>query len=100
MPRYAFLSDAPLRDDLGHHLTALRRVGVPYSDDMIDNATADARAGDARSPGAADLTKRGKGDQHQSLRRRSGHVTEMRSSPIYRSSAALTGVPANRLKIQ
>ena len=31
MPRYAFLSNTPLRiDDLELHLSALRRVGVPY----------------------------------------------------------------------
>ena len=29
-------------DDLGAHLRALRAVGVPYTDEMIANATADA----------------------------------------------------------
>lgn len=43
MPSYGWL----LRDqldyqDLGQHLTALRRVGVPYTDDMIANAANDA----------------------------------------------------------
>jgi cytochrome c oxidase cbb3-type subunit 2 len=45
MPAYGWLSRTPLRiDDLGLHLTALRRVGVPYTDEMIANATADAFA--------------------------------------------------------
>jgi cytochrome c oxidase cbb3-type subunit 2 len=43
MPRYAYLARAKARiDDLGLHLAALRKVGVPYSDDMIANATSDA----------------------------------------------------------
>ncbi len=45
MPAYPWLADAPLRvDDLGDHLTALRRLGVPYTDDMIANAPRDAAA--------------------------------------------------------
>ena len=43
MPRYAYLARAGLRvDDLGLHLTALQRLGVPYTPEMIANATADA----------------------------------------------------------
>jgi cytochrome c oxidase cbb3-type subunit 2 len=43
MPAYAFLSRTRLRtDDLGLRLTALRDVGVPYTDAMIENAAADA----------------------------------------------------------
>jgi cytochrome c oxidase cbb3-type subunit 2 len=43
MPRYAFLLEAPLdTDDLSARLAALRRVGVPYTDEMIANAAADA----------------------------------------------------------
>ena len=30
-------------DDLGLHLAALRKVGVPYTDDMIENAAKDAQ---------------------------------------------------------
>jgi cytochrome c oxidase cbb3-type subunit 2 len=41
MPSYAFL-DRPLRaDDIASHLRALRRLGVPYTDEMIANARAD-----------------------------------------------------------
>lgn len=43
MPAYRWLLRDPLRtDDLGQHLAALRAVGVPYSDEMIANATLDA----------------------------------------------------------
>lgn len=44
MPSYRFLARTPLKtDDLGLHLTALRRVGVPYTDAMIENAAKDAQ---------------------------------------------------------
>jgi cytochrome c oxidase cbb3-type subunit 2 len=44
MPGYPFLSERPLKiDDLAEHLQANRTVGVPYSDEMIENAVADAR---------------------------------------------------------
>jgi len=43
MPAYAFLARTPLEmDDLNLHLAALREVGVPYTDDMINNAARDA----------------------------------------------------------
>jgi cytochrome c oxidase cbb3-type subunit 2 len=43
MPAYTWLLRTPLKiDDLGLHLAALRKVGVPYTDDMIANASADA----------------------------------------------------------
>lgn len=43
MPKYGWLKRNSLRiDDLGAHLTAMRRVGVPYTDEMIANATNDA----------------------------------------------------------
>lgn len=43
MPRYGWLQRNALRtDDLGRRLAAQRAVGVPYDDDMIANATADA----------------------------------------------------------
>src|SRR5690606_6997304 len=44
MPRYGWLQRNALRlDDLGEHLAAQRAVGVPYTDEMIGNAVADAR---------------------------------------------------------
>lgn len=45
MPAYPWLARTPLRtEDLSLHLRALKRVGVPYSDAMIDNAARDAYA--------------------------------------------------------
>jgi cytochrome c oxidase cbb3-type subunit 2 len=42
MPSYRYLGRAELKaDDLGLHLKAQRAVGVPYTDEMIANATAD-----------------------------------------------------------
>jgi cytochrome c oxidase cbb3-type subunit 2 len=43
MPNYGWLARTALRtEDLGLHLAALRKVGVPYTDEMIANAPADA----------------------------------------------------------
>jgi cytochrome c oxidase cbb3-type subunit 2 len=43
MPAYSWLLRNDLQAaDLGAHLKAMRAVGVPYSDDMIANAAADA----------------------------------------------------------
>jgi cytochrome c oxidase cbb3-type subunit 2 len=43
MPNYGWLMRNTLRvDDLGLHLKAMRKVGVPYTDDQIANATKDA----------------------------------------------------------
>jgi cytochrome c oxidase cbb3-type subunit 2 len=45
MPSYAFLKDTPLDiRDFSTHLVANRRVGVPYTDEMIASAEADMRA--------------------------------------------------------
>ncbi len=53
MPAYPWLATAPLDvDDLGDHLVALRRLGVPYTDDMIANAPQDAAA--QANPDSAD----------------------------------------------
>ena len=60
MPKYGWLQRNTLRiDDLGEHLTAMRRVGVPYTGDMIANATSDA-FGQANpdSESASGLTER------------------------------------------
>ena len=44
MPGYPFLADRVLDDsDIADHLRANRTVGVPYSDEMIENAAADLR---------------------------------------------------------
>ena len=42
MPRYAFLAKTDVRtDDAGLHLKANKMVGVPYTKEMIENATTD-----------------------------------------------------------
>ena len=60
MPHYCWLERTTLRsDDLGLHLQALRKVGVPYTDDMIANATSDAYGQAAPdTPFAEGVTKR------------------------------------------
>ena len=43
MPAYPFLQRTELRiDDLPEHLATLKKLGVPYTDDMVANATSDA----------------------------------------------------------
>jgi cytochrome c oxidase cbb3-type subunit 2 len=45
MPSYGFLKDTPLSvRGFSTHLVANARVGVPYSDEMIENAEADLKA--------------------------------------------------------
>ena len=59
MPPYAFLKNraADLKD-LGEHLKTLRIVGVPYTDDMIANAYADAIAQGSNDADVSGLTAR------------------------------------------
>jgi cytochrome c oxidase cbb3-type subunit 2 len=53
MPHYRFLIERRLEiDSLSSRLAALRRVGVPYTDEMIANARADA-VGQAMPDGAS-----------------------------------------------
>lgn len=60
MPAYSWLLTTELRtDDLSLHLQAQRRVGVPYTDDMIENAARDAYGqASPDSPLAAGVAKR------------------------------------------
>ncbi len=45
MPSYAFLKETPLRvNEVSMDLKANRAVGVPYSDEMVEQADADLRA--------------------------------------------------------
>src|SRR5262245_23720088 len=54
MPAYGWLLETPLRtDDLGANLAAMRAVGVPYTDEMIANAAADALGQSAPDTAAA-----------------------------------------------
>ena len=54
MPKYGFLMNTEIRtDDIVGHLKANKAVGVPYTDEMIENAEADLKAqADPESDGA------------------------------------------------
>jgi cytochrome c oxidase cbb3-type subunit 2 len=86
MPSYARLLRNPLRtDDLGRHLRAMRAVGVPYTDEMIANAPADA-VGQATPGGeAADgVSKRyGEATNVRAFDGLPGEVTEMDALVAY-----------------
>lgn len=80
MPAYDWLARTELRtDDLGEHLAALRAVGVPYSDAMIANATADAYGQSAPdSPQAEGVTARyGEATSVRAFDGRPGDLTEL-----------------------
>jgi cytochrome c oxidase cbb3-type subunit II len=86
MPAYAWLARAPLRtDDLGLHLKAMRKVGVPYTDDMIANAAADAYGQAAPdTPFAKVVTKRyGEATQVRTFGGTPGNLTEMTALVAY-----------------
>jgi cytochrome c oxidase cbb3-type subunit 2 len=86
MPAYAFLERTELRtDDLSNHLKAQRAVGVPYTDDMIANAAADAYAQAAPdSPGADGVTKRyGKATTVRAFDGKPNDLTEMDALVAY-----------------
>ena len=86
MPAYDWLLTTELRtDDLNLHLKAQRAVGVPYTDDMIANASADA-IGQANpdSPLAEGVTKRyGKATTVRAFDGRPGQLTEMDAMVAY-----------------
>jgi cytochrome c oxidase cbb3-type subunit 2 len=59
MPHYAFLAETPLEtDDLVARLKAQRMVGVPYTNEDLDNAMADLKAQADPSADSAALLKR------------------------------------------
>ncbi|MDP3342245.1 cytochrome-c oxidase, cbb3-type subunit II [Frigidibacter sp.] len=85
MPAYPWLASAPLEvDDLSDHLVALRRLGVPYTEDMIANASQDAAAqANPDSAGAGGVVERY--GEATTLRRFSGmpRLTEMDALVAY-----------------
>lgn len=86
MPAYAWLARNELRtDDLTQHLKAQRTVGVPYTDEMIANAAADAYGQAAPdSPQAEGVTKRyGKETAVRSFDGQAGVLTEMDAMVAY-----------------
>jgi cytochrome c oxidase cbb3-type subunit II len=86
MPAYDWLMTDELRtDDLSLHLKAQRAVGVPYTDDMIANAQADA-FGQANpdSPQAEGVTKRyGKATTIRAFDGQPNRLTEMDAMVAY-----------------
>jgi cytochrome c oxidase cbb3-type subunit 2 len=59
MPSYAFLAQTAIDDSrIADHLTTLRMVGVPYSDEQVANARADLRAQADPAADTAALSKR------------------------------------------
>jgi cytochrome c oxidase cbb3-type subunit 2 len=69
MPRYGWLERNALRtDDLGRHLAAQRALGVPYTEDMVTNAAADA-TGQANPDGT----------EAAGVKQRYGEATSIRS---------------------
>jgi cytochrome c oxidase cbb3-type subunit 2 len=86
MPAYAWLARNELRtDDLSKHLKAQRAVGVPYSDEMMKNAAADAY-GQATpdTPFAEGVTKRyGEATAVRVFDGQPGRLTEMDALVAY-----------------
>ncbi|CAK7261320.1 cytochrome-c oxidase, cbb3-type subunit II [Shinella yambaruensis] len=86
MPRYGWLKRNALRiDDLGAHLAAQRAVGVPYTDAMIENATADARAqANPDDAGASGVSERyGEATNVRAFDGNPGLLTEMDALVAY-----------------
>ena len=86
MPGYTWLKRTALRtDDLGMHLQALRQVGVPYTDDMIANAPADAYGqANPGTPFAEGVSKRyGEATDVSAFDGAPGNVTEMDALVAY-----------------
>ncbi|AUN32742.1 cytochrome-c oxidase, cbb3-type subunit II [Niveispirillum cyanobacteriorum] len=84
MPSYRFLASTALRtDDLGLHLKALSRVGVPYTQEMVTNATADAIAQASADGGEGLTTRYGTATQARVFDGNPGQVTEMDALVAY-----------------
>jgi cytochrome c oxidase cbb3-type subunit II len=86
MPAYSWLLRTTLRtDDLNAHLKAQRAVGVPYTDEMIANASKDAYGQAAPdSPYADGVTQRyGKATNVRVFDGKSGDLTEMDALVAY-----------------
>ena len=86
MPSYSWLLRDELRtDDLSNHLKAQRKVGVPYTDDMIANAAADAYGQSAPdSPQATGIaTRYGKETTIRAFDGRPDKLTEMDALVAY-----------------
>ena len=86
MPRYGWLQRNALRiDDLSLHLKAMQRLGVPYSDAMIESASADAMGQAAPDSGLAAGVAERYGDQTniRAFDGEPGRLTEMDALVAY-----------------
>jgi cytochrome c oxidase cbb3-type subunit 2 len=83
-PPYAFLAERDL-DPRGfaRHLRALRRVGVPYSEDAIANAEADMRVQAEQFGDSDDLRRRYPLAQARDFDGNPGRLTEMDALVAY-----------------
>ena len=80
MPAYRWLNRNELNTrNMGKHLSALRKVGVPYTDDMIKNAEADAIAqASPEAPGVDGLIDRyGEATTVRAFDQKPSQLTEM-----------------------
>ncbi|MEP7005419.1 MAG: cytochrome-c oxidase, cbb3-type subunit II [Sphingomonas bacterium] len=84
MPPYAFLADRDLdTSHIGDHLTALRRVGVPYSDVGIAKAADDVAAQATGEGDTAGLLKRYPKALARDFDGKPGQLTEMDALVAY-----------------
>ncbi|MCW2412541.1 MULTISPECIES: cytochrome-c oxidase, cbb3-type subunit II [unclassified Sphingobium] len=84
MPTYAFLTKRELKaGDMTAHLTAQRRVGVPYSDEDIKKANADLMAQADPEADTADLLKRYPKAQARDFDGNPSKLTEMDALVAY-----------------
>jgi cytochrome c oxidase cbb3-type subunit 2 len=84
MPPYAFLADRELDvSNIGAHLKALRRVGVPYSDEDIAKADEDLKLQASADGDAAALAKRYPKVQVRDFDGNPGKLTEMDALVAY-----------------
>jgi cytochrome c oxidase cbb3-type subunit 2 len=84
MPQYGFLADSDLRtDDAAGRLTALRRVGVPYTDKDVARALADLKAQADPEADAADLATRYPKAQQRDFDGDPARLTEMDALVAY-----------------
>lgn len=86
MPPYSFLARRELKSsDAAGHLIANRAVGVPYSDEMIENAVLDMRAQASPDDDGVDALKQRYGDKVQvrDFDGNPGKLTEMDALVAY-----------------
>ncbi|HEY5721865.1 MAG TPA: cytochrome-c oxidase, cbb3-type subunit II [Allosphingosinicella sp.] len=84
MPPYAFLAERTIDPaGFGGHLRALRRVGVPYSDEAIREAEADLRVQAEQFGDSADLRRRYPGAKARDFDGDPGRLTEMDALVAY-----------------